>query len=165
MCTKLRKHFHGKILSDGTVMQLQEFIKKLNNRHPTIKFDFKFFKTSIKFLDTTVYKNKEQNMLLTAVSCKPADRRYFLHYTPAHFISLIKSIPYSQALHLKKNLCRNFRAFKKSACIKWIIYKSRFQRKISRFRILTIIRYWERRITNTPKSKEKIKKNSFCYNI
>ena len=134
-------------------MQLQEFIKKLNNRHPTIKFDFKFFKTSIKFLDTTVYKNKE------------ADRRYFLHYTPAHFISLIKSIPYSQALHLKKNLCRNFRAFKKSACIKWIIYKSRFQRKISRYRISTIIRYWERRITNTPKSKEKIKKNSFCYNI
>ena len=41
-------------------------------------------------------------MLLTAVSCKPADRIYFLHYTPAHFISLIKSIPYSQALHLKK---------------------------------------------------------------
>ena len=102
MCTKLRKHFHGKILSDGTVMQLQEFIKKLNNRHPTIKFDLKFFKTNIEFLDTTVYKNKEQNMLLTAASCKPADRIYFLHYTPAHFISLIKSIPYSQALHLKK---------------------------------------------------------------
>ena len=52
---------------NGTVIQLQEFIKKLNNRHPAIKFDFKFSKTSIKFLDTPVYKNKEQNKLLTTV--------------------------------------------------------------------------------------------------
>ena len=58
---------------NGTVIQLQEFIKKLNNRHPTIKFDFKFSKTSIEFLDATVYKNKEQNKLLTIVYCKPTD--------------------------------------------------------------------------------------------
>ena len=32
---------------------------KLNNRHPIIKLNFKFCKTSIEFLDTTVYKNKE----------------------------------------------------------------------------------------------------------
>ena len=87
---------------NGTVIQLQEFIKKLNNRHPIIKFDFKFSKTSIEFLDTTVYKNKEQNKLLTTVYCKPTDRRNFLHYTSAHPRSLIKSIPYSQALRLKK---------------------------------------------------------------
>ena len=87
---------------NGTVIQLQEFINKLNNRHPIIKFDFKFSKTSIEFLDTTVYKNKEQNKLLTTVYCKPTDRRNFLHYTSAHPRSLIKSIPYSQALHLKK---------------------------------------------------------------
>ena len=64
---------------NGTVIQLQEFIKKLNNRHPTIKFDFKFSKTSIEFLDTTAYKNKEQNKLLTTVYCKSTDRRNFLH--------------------------------------------------------------------------------------
>ena len=82
---------------NGTVIKLQEFIKKLNNRHPTIKFDFKFAKASIEFLDTTVYKNKEQNKLLTTVYCKPTDQRYFLHYTSAHPRSLKKSIPYSQA--------------------------------------------------------------------
>ena len=43
------------------VIQLQEFIKKLINHHYAIKFDFKFCKTSIEFLDTTVYKSKEQN--------------------------------------------------------------------------------------------------------
>ena len=47
-------------LWNGNVIQLQEFIKKLNNRHPTIKFDLKFSKTSIEFLDTTVCKTKNK---------------------------------------------------------------------------------------------------------
>ena len=105
---------------NGTLIQLQEFIKKLNNRHPTIKFDFKFSKTSIEFLDTTVYKNKEQNKLLTTVYCKPTDRRNFLHYTSAHPRSLLKNIPYSQALRLKKicaetsELSKNLQVLKES---------------------------------------------------
>ena len=90
---------------NGTVIQLQEFIKKLNNCHPTIKFDFKFSKTRIECLDTTVYKNKKQNKLLATVYCKPTDRRNFLHYTSAHPRSLINSVPYNKALRLKKNLC------------------------------------------------------------
>ena len=71
-------------LCNGTVIQLQEFIKKLNNRHPTIKFNFKFSKTTIELLDTAVYKNKEQNNLLTTVYCKTTDQRNFLHYASAH---------------------------------------------------------------------------------
>ena len=43
---------------NGTVTQLQELIKELNDRHSTIKFDFNNSKTSMQFLDTTVYKNK-----------------------------------------------------------------------------------------------------------
>ena len=105
---------------NGTVIQLQEVIKKLNNRHPTIKFDSKLSKTTIEFLDTKVYKNKEQNKLLTTVYCKPTDRRNFLHYTSAHPRSLIKSIPYSQALRLKKicaetsELSKNLQVLKES---------------------------------------------------
>ena len=88
--TNLFSNFYCRFIDDifflwnGTVIQLQEFIKQLNNRHPTIKFDFKFSKTSIEFLDTTVYKNKEQNKLLRTVYCKPTDRRNFLHYTSAY---------------------------------------------------------------------------------
>ena len=33
-------------LRNGTVVQVQEFIKKLNNPHPTTKFDFKYSKTN-----------------------------------------------------------------------------------------------------------------------
>ena len=105
---------------NGTVIQLQEFIKQLNNRHTTIKFNFKFSKTNIEFLDTTVHKNKEQNKLLTTVYCKRTGRRNFLHYTSAHPRSLIKSIPYSQALCLKKlcaktsELSKNLQVLKES---------------------------------------------------
>ena len=77
----------------GTDPQLQEFIKKLHNRHPAIKFDFKFPKTSIEIFDTTVYQNKEQNKLLTTVYCKSTDRRNFPHYASAHPRSLIKCVP------------------------------------------------------------------------
>ena len=123
-------------LWNGTAIQLQEFIKKLNNRHPTIKFDFKFSKTSIESLGTTVYKNKEQNKLLKTVYCKPTDRINFLHYTSAHPKSLIKSIPYIQALHLKNICTETSELFKnQSACVKGIFYKSRFQRKNSRYRM------------------------------
>ena len=93
-------------LRNGTAVQFQEFIKKLKDRHPTIKFDFKFSKTNIEFLDTTVYKNKEQYKLLTTAYCKSTDRRNFPHSTSAHPRSQIKSIPYSQALRLKKSLSK-----------------------------------------------------------
>ena len=77
----------------GTDPQLQEFTKKLHNRHPAIKFDFKFPNTSIEIFDTTVYQNKEQNKLLTTLYCKSTDRRNFPHYTSAHPRSLIKCVP------------------------------------------------------------------------
>ena len=122
---------------NGTGIQLQEFIKKLKNCHPTVKFDFKFSKTSIEFLDTTAYKNKEQNKLMTTVYCKPTDRRNFLHYTSAHPRSLIKSIPYSQALRLKKicaetsELLKNLQVLKESfinQCFKIKFLDTEFQR-------------------------------------
>ena len=156
-------NFHCRFIDDiffiwnGTGIQLQEFIKKLSNRHPTIKFDFKFSKTSTEFLDTTVYKNKEQNKLLTTVYCKPTDRRNFLHYTSAHPRSLIKSIPYSQALRLKKicaetsELSKNLQVLKKSFINRG--FKEKFLD--TEFQRLSEI---ERDALLTPKSKEKDKK-------
>ena len=72
-----------------------EFIKQLNTCHPTIKFDFNYSKRSVNFLDTTVYKNIEQNQLLTTIYRKPTDRRNFLHPKSAHPKTLINSIPFS----------------------------------------------------------------------
>ena len=75
-------------LSNGPVVQLQGFIKKLNNL--TIEFDCKYSKISIEVLDRAVHKNKEQNKLLTTVYCKPIDQRSFLHHTSAQRRSLVK---------------------------------------------------------------------------
>ena len=57
---------------------------------------------------------------MTTVYRKPTDRRNFLYYTSAHPRSLIKTIPYSQALHLKKvctetsKLSKNLQVLKES---------------------------------------------------
>ena len=140
-----------------TVIQLQEFIKKLNNCHPTIKFDFKFSKTSIEFLDTTVYKNKEQNKLLTTAYCKPTDRRNFLHYTSAHPRSLIKSIPYCQALRLKKICAETSELSKNLQVLKESFINRGFEEKFldTEFQRLSEIK---RDALLTPKSKEKDQK-------
>ena len=134
---------------NGTVIQLQEFIKKLNNCHPTIKFDFKFSKTSIEFLDTTVYKNKEQNKLLTTVYCKSTDRRNFLHYTSAYLC-----IPYSQALRLKEICARTSELSKNLQVLKESSINRGFKEKFldTEFQRLSEI---ERDALLTPKSKEK----------
>ena len=90
------------LLWNGSETQLLDFVTRLNFRHPTIKFDFKCSKSSIKFLDTKIYKNKEKNKLLTTIYGKPTDRANFLDPTSAHPKSLINSIPFSQALQLRK---------------------------------------------------------------
>ena len=65
-------------LLNETVVQLQEFIMKLNNYQHTIKFDFKYSKTSIKVLEKKVYKHIEQKKLLTTVYRKATDRMNLL---------------------------------------------------------------------------------------
>ena len=140
---------------NGTVMWLQEFIKKLNNCHPIIKFDLKHSKTSIGFLERTVYKNKEQYKLLTTVYCKPADCENFLHYTSSHPRSLIKSIPYSQALRLKKSVPKLQSLPRICMCQR--NHKLRFHRKVFRYRISTTIRNWKERITSTKVERKRSK--------
>ena len=149
---------------NGTVIQLQEFIKKLNNHYPTIKFDFKFSKTSIEFLDTTVYKNKEQNKLLTTVYSKPTDRRHFPHYTSAYPRSLIKSIPYSQALRLKKICTETSELLKNLQVLKESFINRGFKEK---FLDTEFQRFSEneRDALLTPKSKEKDQKRIPYHNI
>ena len=61
-----------------TLVQLQEFNNGLNNPQHTIKVDFKYFKPSTEFLDIAVYRNKEQNKLLTTIYSKATDQTNFL---------------------------------------------------------------------------------------
>ena len=88
-------------LWNGTECELMKFIHNLNQNHSTIKFEFTYSRTSITFLDTKVYKN-ENGTLCTTIYRKPSDRRNFLNYKLEHLKALKNSIPYSQALRIKR---------------------------------------------------------------
>ena len=81
--------------------ELLRFFEKLNQQHPSIKFEMKYSKDKIEFLDTLIYKDKNNNIQTTLYK-KPTDRQNYIHSKSAHPFSLKKSIAYSQALRLKR---------------------------------------------------------------
>ena len=63
---------------NGTKSELIKFIDNLNQKYPTIKFQFTYSRTSITFLDTKEYKNEigghrallsTENQVITVISC------------------------------------------------------------------------------------------------
>ena len=80
---------------NGTESQLIKFIDNLNQKHPTIKFEFTYSRIII----TKVYKN-ENRTLCTNIYRKPIDRCNFLHYK-SHPKALKDSIPCSQVVRIK----------------------------------------------------------------
>ena len=89
------------LLWTGTLDELQHFLDTLNTLHPTIKFDAKYSKTSVEFLDTKVYKSSN-GKLQTTLYTKPTDRQSYLHNKSYHPSSCKRSIAYSQALRIKR---------------------------------------------------------------
>ena len=61
-----------------TEEELLKFINELNQKHKTIKSDFKFSKTEIEFLDVLVYKDINNKLQITLYK-KPTDRK--IYYT------------------------------------------------------------------------------------
>ena len=60
---------------NGTESELIKFIHNLNQKHPTIKFEFTYSRNSITFLDTKVYKNEIETLCTIAYRI-PSDRRF-----------------------------------------------------------------------------------------
>ena len=84
----------------GSKTDLEKFINKLNTKHPSIKFEYEISKEKISFLVTEIYiKN---NKLYTKIFRNKADRQTFLKINSQHPKSLKNSIPYSQALRIKR---------------------------------------------------------------
>ena len=84
----------------GTKNELLQFIEELNKQHQTIKFSMEYSYNSVSFLDTIVYK--EGTRLQTKLYRKETDRPSYLHKRSEHPKSLKQSIPYSQALRIKR---------------------------------------------------------------
>ena len=89
------------ILWKGTILELEQFTSDINSLHSTIKFEINHSKTTINFLDTTVTINQDKT-IKTSLYEKPTDRHNFLHHKSYHPSSTKKSLPYSQALRIKK---------------------------------------------------------------
>ena len=85
----------------GDKDSLIEFLDYLNNVAPSIKFTHEISTDSVNFLDTTVLKDG-QGYINTDVYQKPTDTHPYLHWTSAHPPHLKRSIPYSQALRLRR---------------------------------------------------------------
>ena len=60
------------LIWNGTKSESDNFLKKINEFHPSIKFECKMSKTGINFLNTTMFK--VDNKLRTNVYVKPTDR-------------------------------------------------------------------------------------------
>ena len=86
--------------------QPKDFMSEMNQKHPSIKFDYEFDCEPIEFLDTLVYID-EQNKLQATLFRKSSDRQNFLNAKSEHPYSFKKSIPYSQALRIRR-ICSTF---------------------------------------------------------
>ena len=85
----------------GTKQELEAFIMEINSVHDTIKFDVNYSTSSVNFLDTTVTINPDLS-IKTSLYQKPTDRHNFLHQKSYHPSSTKKSLPYSQALRIRR---------------------------------------------------------------
>ena len=115
-------------LWNGTESELIKFIDIINQNYPTIKFEFIYFKNSITFLDTKVYKN-ENGTLCTTIYRKLSDRYNFLHYKSAHPKALKDNMPFSQAL-LVKRICSETDVIKHLKILKMLSSKGTINLKL-----------------------------------
>ena len=80
--------------------EIKSFIEWINTVHPTIKFTADINPKGLPFLDTFV--KIENNVIITRPYTKPTDRKQYIHPSSCHPPHIFKSIPYSQALRLKR---------------------------------------------------------------
>ena len=90
----------------GDEKALEEFFKKINKLHNSIKFDCKYSKKEINFLDTTVTIGKN-GTLNTKLYQKPTYRNAYLHFNSYHPVKQKENILFGQFLRAKK-ICSNY---------------------------------------------------------
>ena len=89
------------LLWNSTQENLELFIRELNSCRESFKFDYSFSRSKISFLDVMICKNIDGS-LSTILHHKETDKRNYLHFQSEHPKHIFKSIPYSQALRVKR---------------------------------------------------------------
>ena len=95
---------------------LDQFKELANNIHPTIKFSFDSNENEIPFLDTIIYRGKD-NQILTRLYHKPTDNKQYLHFNSAHPWRQKRSIPYGLLIRCKRICSEEIYFIKESRAI------------------------------------------------
>ena len=94
---------------------LDIFVNHLNSSHNTIKFTAETSTSHVNFLDITVSLN-EHYELITSLYTKPTDSHNYLLYSSEHPRHLLRGIPYSQFLRVRR-ICSNIIDFRQHALV------------------------------------------------
>ena len=109
---------------------LNEFFEHLNSIHPNIKFESppKCSKVSVDFLDVTVTRVGDR--LKTDLYTKSTDTHQYLEFSSCHPWHCKKSIPYSQALRIRR-ICSEEQDFSKRISeLKQWLYDRGYEKKL-----------------------------------
>ena len=88
--------------------ELLIFRDYINDIHPTIKFTMEYSNQKMHFLDVMVTNNN--GLLSTSLYTKPTDAHLYLSFDSCHPYTQKKSIPYSQALRIRR-ICSDIGEF------------------------------------------------------
>jgi hypothetical protein len=81
--------------------ELYSFLEAINSFHKSIKFTYEVDTETAHFLDVTITKDSN-GYLNTTVYTKPTDAHLYLHYSSYHPDHQKNSIPYSQAVRIRR---------------------------------------------------------------
>ena len=80
--------------------ELDDFLERVNNFHPNLKFTHERSRQEINFHDVTVRVNHGE--FITNLYCKPTDDHQYLHFESCHPSHTKSSIIFSQALRMRR---------------------------------------------------------------
>ena len=87
----------------GTEEELKNFFNEINKKHPSIKFDQKYSKLKIEFLDVLVYKEEQQRLQKLYLRRTQRDNLIFMQ-NPTTQRHSKKNIPYKPNTACQKNM-------------------------------------------------------------
>ena len=89
-------------LTTDSIEKLKEFFEFLNAFHPSLKFTMDYSPDQINYLDVLITKDESRKTSRTSLCTKPTDTHHYLHAQSCHRSVYKKSIPYSQAVRMKR---------------------------------------------------------------
>ena len=109
---------------------LLKFYSHLNSQNPDIKFEnpLKYSKVSIEFLDVQI--TRVGDSLKTDLYTKPTDTHQYLEFSSCHPYHIKRSIPYSQALRLRRICSEENDFLKRISQLKQWLYNRGYDRKM-----------------------------------